>query len=104
MLFFVIRWLFRFYPSYIFGSCSNISNLTAAEFSDIYTLQYGIPPLVESAKSFASGELLLSAIEATESMDSAILASYIALHEFSTVYGKVMYFYDNISIFEHQFL
>jgi len=79
----------------IFVAYSNISNITASTFNEIYTLQFGIPPLTESAKSFASGEVLVSAIEAKQATDSATLASYIAQHEFSTVYGEVRLFYDD---------
>jgi hypothetical protein len=51
--------------------------------------QYGFPPTVDSAKSFASGEILYEAIRTMQTLNSTLLALEIQHNTFSTVYGEV---------------
>jgi hypothetical protein len=69
------------------------TNWTANDFETYYSRSYGYAPTYLSAASFASGEILMAAIESTNSLDHSLLQQHL-LHSssfFLTLYGNISF-------------
>ena len=69
---------------------------TPAEFSQEFFRLYGDYPEFYAAGGFASGIILMDAIEKTQSLDTDTITSYIRHGKISTIYGNVSFHEDNM--------
>lgn len=67
------------------------TNWTAVEFETRYETTFGSTPTYLSAASFASGEILLASIEATNTINSSVLQQHILNSFYPTLYGNISF-------------
>ncbi|CAN0451099.1 unnamed protein product, partial [Ectocarpus fasciculatus] len=69
---------------------------TPAEFSEKFYGRYGEHPEFYSAGGFASGIVLMDAIQRSQSMDPAVIAQVLRESTTQTIYGEVSFNEDNM--------
>lgn len=68
---------------------------TPSEFSQRFKDAYGIEPSYLAASSFSTAEIIMAAIEHTDSLDPLVLTAAIHALSFSTIYGNVTFDENN---------
>jgi hypothetical protein len=64
---------------------------TPMEFTEIFKDAYGYSPTYHAANAFSSGEILMAAIEKSQSLEPLVLAETLRKSYFETIYANVSF-------------